>query len=388
MTRGNGVRVALALAALAVLAPEASTGAIASPAAASSPADLDAAARKLSEAGAALQQAETAGDRVTALASAIPAYEAALASLRDVAIGAGVGERQIATDLADRRESVMELTAALQAMSRTPPPVQALHPGGPLAAARAAALLSRVTPALGAEAAELRGRLEALERIRQLRRTALDDISAGLEDLTRARLLIRDGMAARQDGAPPDTAAIQTEVVRDSASLSTLAESLTETPARSAGAEEADGSWAWPIAGGRQILGFRERDAGGERRPGLLVQAAPLSLVEAPTGAMVRYAGPFLEYGTVVVLETDAGTVVVLAGLAQTNVRAGEPVARGALLGLLGGRTLEAEEYVMLPVAEAGAGAAETLYIEIRHGRGPVDPAPWFGGGNGQEIAQ
>lgn len=388
MTRGQGVRIALALTALAVLVPEASTGAIASPAAASSAADLDAAARKLSAAGAALQQAETAGDRVTALAQAIPAYEAALASLREVAIGAGVGERQIATDLAARRESVMELTAALQSMSRTPPPVQALHPDGPLAAARAAALLARVTPALGTEAAELRGRLEALERVRQLRQTALDDISAGLEELTRARILIRDGMAERQEGTPPDTAVIQTEVVRDSASLTTLAESLTETPARSAGPEEADGSWTWPIAGGRQVLGFRERDAGGERRPGLLVQAAPLSLVSAPTDAMVRYAGPFLEYGNVVVLETDAGTVVVLAGLAQTNVRAGEPVARGALLGLLGGRTLEAEEYVMLPVAEAGAGAAETLYIEIRHGRGPVDPAPWFGGGNGQEIAQ
>lgn len=388
MTQGRWVWVALTLAVGTVMTPGASTGAIASPAVAASPADLEAAARKLSDAGAALQQAETASDRVTALARAIPAYEDALAALREVAIGANVGERQIATDLATRRETVMELTAALQAMSRTPPPVQALHPDGPLAAARAAALLSRVTPALGAEAAELRGRLEALERIRQLRRAALDDISAGLEQLTRARLLIRDGMAARQGDAAPDTAVIQTDVVRDSASLSTLAESLAETPARNAQPEEADGSWAWPIAGSRQVLGFRERDAGGERRPGLLVQAAPLSLVEAPTAAMVRYAGPFLEYGNVVVLETDAGTVVVLAGLAQTNVRAGEPVARGALLGLLGGRNLGAEEYVMLPVTEAGAGAAETLYIEIRHGRGPVDPAPWFGGGNGQEIAQ
>ena len=32
----------------------------------------------------------------------------------------------------------------------------------------------------------------------------------------------------------------------------------------------------------------------------------------------------------------------------------------------------------MLPQSETGAGGGETLYIEIRHGRGPVDPEPWF----------
>ncbi|MCB1402914.1 MAG: peptidase M23, partial [Rhodobacteraceae bacterium] len=76
-------------------------------------------------------------------------------------------------------------------------------------------------------------------------------------------------------------------------------------------------------------------------------------------------------------------TLIVLAGLAQLAVSAGAPVARGELLGLLGGRNLEVEEYVMLPDADAGAGALETLYIEVRHGGGPVDPAPWFAGENG-----
>ena len=55
---------------------------------------------------------------------------------------------------------------------------------------------------------------------------------------------------------------------------------------------------------------------------------------------------------------------------------------REGLLGRLGGRNVTVEEYVMLPHAEAGAGALETLYIEIRHGRGPVDPVSWFGSGN------
>ena len=92
------------------------------------------------------------------------------------------------------------------------------------------------------------------------------------------------------------------------------------------------------------------------RRPGLVVGAPPLSLVSAPADAIVRYAGPFLEYGYVVVLEPDSGTMVVLAGLARLQVGTGAAVRRGELLGLLGGRSLDVEEYVMLPDADTGAG--------------------------------
>lgn len=358
---------------------------LAGPLTAAGPADLDAAAAEVAVAGRALMEAEANGDRVRALSAAIPAYDEALSTLRQVAIGAGLGERQIAANLADRRGEVMRLAAALQTLSRTPPPVQALHPGGPVAAARAAALMAHVTPALAREADDLRTELAHLDQARQLRRAALDDLSTGLERLTRARHDLSAGIAANAHGYDTvETAALQASLVRDSDSLSALAKTLARVPAGAAdGDPGAEDPMLWPIAGGRQVLGFRERDSGGERRPGLLIAAPPLSLVSAPAGAMVRYAGPFLEYGYVVVLETDGGTVVVLAGLAQLNVRAGEPVARGDLLGLLGGRDLDAEEYVMLPAAEAGAGDAETLYIEIRHGRGPVDPAPWFDGGNG-----
>jgi len=35
------------------------------------------------------------------------------------------------------------------------------------------------------------------------------------------------------------------------------------------------------------------------------------------------------------------------------------------------------------PAPEQGTGPGETLYIEIRQGRGPVDPEPLFQGDNG-----
>jgi septal ring factor EnvC (AmiA/AmiB activator) len=97
----------------------------------------------------------------------------------------------------------------------------------------------------------------------------------------------------------------------------------------------------------------------------------------------VRYAGPFLEYGAVVVIATDPATMVVLAGLGRLKVVTGAEVKRGELLGLLGGRALDVEEYVMQAPTDTGADPRETLYIEVRHGRGPVDPEPLFAGENG-----
>jgi septal ring factor EnvC (AmiA/AmiB activator) len=130
------------------------------------------------------------------------------------------------------------------------------------------------------------------------------------------------------------------------------------------------------------LRGFDEPDAAGVRRPGVLMAAPPLSLVRAPEDATVRYAGPFLDYGYVAVLEPAPGILVVLAGLAQLRVSSGDEVRRGEMLGLLGGRALALEEYVMLTEG-TDSGAAGTLYIEIRHGSRPVDPAPWFAGENG-----
>ena len=73
-----------------------------------------------------------------------------------------------------------------------------------------------------------------------------------------------------------------------------------------------------------------EPDAAGVRRPGLVMRrAAAGARSRAPADAVVRYAGPFLEYGYVVVLEPDAETMVVLAGLAQVRVRTGAQVAAG-----------------------------------------------------------
>jgi len=113
------------------------------------------------------------------------------------------------------------------------------------------------------------------------------------------------------------------------------------------------------------------------RRPGILIAARPQALVTAPWPATIRYRGPLLDYGNVMILEPGAGYLLVLAGLGTVYGETGEVVAAGAPLGLMGGEPRPAG-----PAASGGEGAGardtETLYLELRQGAEPVDPADWF----------
>ena len=146
--------------------------------------------------------------------------------MRRSEVRAGVGGRDreaaLAGDLAARRLEIARLLAALEAMSRTPPAPRALHPQGPLGAARAAAMIdaagagaaARRRAALAAQVARARAR-RATTRSRARRRWP-----AGL-DAARRRRRPRSPRRwrgpSRTPGEPADPA--MTMLARDSASL-------------------------------------------------------------------------------------------------------------------------------------------------------------------------
>jgi septal ring factor EnvC (AmiA/AmiB activator) len=84
-------------------------------------------------------------------------------------------------------------------------------------------------------------------------------------------------------------------------------------------------------------------------------------VVVSPTAARVDYAGPLKDWGLVLILRSGADHLV-LAGLSRVDVDTGMSVAAGE------------------PVGRAGAGSPRPeVYLEVRHGVTPVDPAKWFG---------
>ena len=139
----------------------------------------------------------------------------------------------------------------------------------------------------------------------------------------------------------------------------------------------ARGTLPLPVQG-TVLRRFNEADAAGVRRPGLLLATRPLALVTTPWAATLRYRGPFPGQGQVVILEPEPGVLLVLAGLGETFGEIGQVLAPGTPVGMMGGARPDADGFFQKAVNGAGPGRTETLYMELRMGEKPVDPAPWF----------
>ena len=106
--------------------------------------------------------------------------------------------------------------------------------------------------------------------------------------------------------------------------------------------------------------------------------ARPLSLVTSPTPATIRFAGAFLDYGNVIILEPESGFLIVIAGLDQIFGAYGQVVNTGDPIGLLGGKQPKAQDFLIEASEGGGTLDQESLYIEIRNNGKPVNPTDWF----------
>ncbi|WP_281826445.1 murein hydrolase activator EnvC family protein [Jannaschia rubra] len=335
------------------------------------------AAGKLATAARQLDEAGGASDRVAALTAVIRAYEDGLSALRDGLRQVARRESSLTAVLSAREAEVARLVAALQAMERAPGPLLLLHPSGPLGTARASMMLAEVTPALDARADELRVALADLRDLRLLQESAADSLEEGLAGVQEARVALSEAIAERTDlpARMTDDGARIAALLGRVDTLEAFADGLGTLP----GTEETELTLPLPApAAGTLLHGFDEADAAGIARPGLVLAVPPAAIVTAPAAGTVRYAGPLLDYGNVIILEPEPATLLVFAGLDEVYARQAEILAPGAPLGLMGGAAPDAVDFLLGTVGGGGASRSETLYIEVRQGGRPVDPATWF----------
>ena len=145
--------------------------------------------------------------------------------------------------------------------------------------------------------------------------------------------------------------------------------------------EGAQGSLPLPAVGS-VLRPYDEPDAAGVRRPGWVIATAPAALVTTPWPATIRYRGPLLDYGNVMILEPAGGYLLIFAGMSQVFGEVGDVLGAGDPVGLMGGSEAPAQEFGAQFVANAARGAdagrTETLYLELRRGDETLDPADWF----------
>lgn len=335
----------------------------------------------------ALDAAQTKADRVAALTATITAYEQGLGALRDGLRRAAVREHEIQQGFDAKRENIGRLLGVMSTMERSEGPLLLLHPAGPLGSARSGMVLGAVTPALQAEAEKMRTDLEEIKALRAVQGNAEKVLEDGLASVQAARTALSEAVSERTK--------LPKRYLEEPEELRQLVESADTLEGFATGVADLDndigapmedfasakGSLPMPVIGS-VLRQFNEADAAGIRRPGLVVATAPASLVTAPWPATIRYRGPLLDYGNVMILEPAKGYLLVLAGLGTVYGETGDVLAAGAPVGLMGGTEPGAQEFGadFVQAAQKGgsAGRTETLYLELRKGKAPVDPAAWF----------
>jgi murein hydrolase activator len=342
------------------------------------------AAEDLQSATRALKDAREARDRVKALSRAILAYENGLRAMRSSLRKAAIREAALRLEFDARRDQLSRLLGVLQTLERASTPLLLIHPSGPLGTARSGQVLSEITPALHTQADDLRQQLEELLILRALQITALDDLKLGLKGVQNARLALTEAIAKRTN--------LPLRFVSDPEKLKQLAENsdtmigfsrgLADLPFDDDGNAHPDfniakGNLPLPVFG-TLLRAYNEADAAGLRRPGIILTAPPVSLVSTPFPATIRYLGPLLDYGNVIILEPSAGYLIVLAGLGQVYGEVGQILSAGDPVGLLAGTDPAAQDFLVETTKGNDNTRQQTLYIEIRQDRNAIDPAAWF----------
>ncbi|MEO0677209.1 MAG: peptidoglycan DD-metalloendopeptidase family protein, partial [Pseudomonadota bacterium] len=350
---------------------------LSAPALASPASDARAAIAALDEAALALDAADTSQDRVAALTDTVRAFEDGLAAVRAGQRSAAQAEERLALQLAAKEEDVARLIGALQIMGQRQTPQLLLHPEGPEGSARSGMLLSDVTPALQSEVAALRSELSEITTLRALQEDTAKRLRDGLVEVEKARATLSNAIAAR-DPLPKRFTEDPVQIAILIAASETLdgfaaglanLDSAEEEETTLPGADALRGTLSLPVRG-TILRRFGEVDAAGVARPGLILATEPSALVTAPAPGTVRFQGPLLDYGNVMILEPARDVLLVLAGLDEVYVETGDVITTGSPLGLMGpGAALE---------DQTSTQRSETLYIEVRNNQDKADPEVWF----------
>lgn len=341
--------------------------------------DAALASADLQKAVAALQEATGSKDRVTALTRTIKAYEDGLAALRAALRQAELRDDALTAEFQSKRDRIAQLLGVLARIDAEPGPLLLLHPAGPLGTVRSGMMLADVTPALQGEVEVLKGQLEELAQIRSLQQAAGQTLGKGLEAAQTARSALSQAMSDRTK--LPKRFTEEPEVLKgllqSADTLEAFASGLVLDDQAVTQFGEAKGILELPVRG-TLLLRPNETDARGVTRPGLTLATRAAALVTSPWPATIRYRGPLLDYGNVMILEPGDGYLLILAGMGQVYGEVGEVVAQGAALGLMAGSETGIADLLAPATEGTGGRETETLYLEMRQGAAPVDPTDWF----------
>lgn len=341
---------------------------------AQSASDAERAADQLAAAAAQLDAANGAADRIKALTQTVRAYEAGLSAMRDGLVSAALRARELGTLLQAQDADLGEFLALLQSVSRHVDTQALVHPSGAKPTIQAGLMVSSFVPELQERADRLDATLTELADLTAIQTAGIETLENGVRGVREARLQLSEALVNRTDLPPRaanDIAAMQA-LLNSSETLTAFADALTAPAGEIIDIPPA--SWSKPVEGAI-LRSFNTEDAAGVARPGIIFETPVEALVSAPTSANIRFSGDISDQGTVVILEPEPGILLILGGLAQSFVVQGQIVAQEDAIGQMGGQAPRPQENLNDLLRNSSLLGAETLYMEVRQGLSPVNPA-------------
>jgi len=355
------------------------------------------------------QQIIDTASRVAAVEDRIEKTQQRLQPLDD-------SEQALRISLQQRHDIIVEVLAALQRIGRQAPPALLIRAEDALRSVRSAMVLGAVLPELRQQAETLSVDLAELARLRQQIAGERDRLARDLfvlaDERQRLSLLIeeRQRRQAEAEQALGSERQRAHQLARQAQSLTQLITQLeqsldtsaraTRTAAQDPNALDgrpdlaalkdpgrltpaiafasAKGMLPLPMNGTR-IREYGSADGHGGTEKGLSIAGRRGAQITSPCDGWVVFAGPFRNYGQLLILNAGGGYHVLLAGMERISVDLGQFVVTGEPIAVMGNGA-------QTGAALADGGGQPVLYVEFRKDGQPVDPGPWWAANEAQKV--
>ncbi|HAJ89700.1 MAG TPA: hypothetical protein DCM27_01605 [Rhodospirillaceae bacterium] len=261
-------------------------------------------------------------------------------------------KQELENTLKAKRASLANLILALERIRRLPPETLVARPDAPLETAQAATVMGSILPEINKRANQLKTDLQSLSEVEAdlnnqkaevqkamaKLKTNKDKMDQLVADRSKALETTRKKVAAKN----AEIASLIKEATDFRDLIKKLEQKNREIDARTGNASRHDKSDSGPALGtGRLPVSgvlktrYGETDEIGATSQGLIFSAREGSVVVAPLGGIVRYAGTFRNYGKIVLIEHKNKFHSLVAGLGKVDTFVGQRVEAGEPVGTL-----------------------------------------------------
>ena len=315
-------------------------------------------------------QIETLSSQLSALAADESRGGDALGEGRGRLAALNASEADLMTRMGANQNQLSHLLGALQMYGANPPPALFIHPDDAKKAVRAAILIRAVMPQLQAQAKGFAAQADQSTRVRRQAASASEtlmttesqaaDRTSQIEQLIAEKQALQQKLTGGAQPAGPDIVALAARVQTLRASPAAVAAPAAAVP------QAAPGKLTPPVPGAPSRRFGQAAPAGGQIEGWTWSPPAGAQVI-SPAAGRVEYAGPLQGWDNVVILDIGGGHHLVLAGAHTLLASAGQNVAAGQPLAKMAAAS-----------AQKDGGPPVQLYLEVRKGGEPVDPARFF----------